>query len=80
MTFDKVIGGWLRESGLVTVVTDAEITTIGKGESMLLNSYVSDRQQFVQINNIKSNLLPVKAGVPQRSILGTLLFIIIITK
>ena len=42
----------------------------------LLNSYLSDRQQFVQISNIKSSLLPVKTGVPQGSILGSLLFII----
>ena len=42
----------------------------------LLNSYLSDRQQFVQINNIKSSLLPVRTGVSQASILGPLLFII----
>ena len=37
---------------------------------------MSDRQQFVQINNIKSSLLPVKTGIPQGSILGTFRFII----
>ena len=49
---------------------------IKDGALNLLNSHLSDRQQFVQINNIKSSLLPAKTGVPQESILGPLLFII----
>ena len=32
----------------------------------LLNSYLSDRQQFVQINNIKSSLPPVKTQCATR--------------
>ena len=44
---------------------------IKDGAFNLLNSYLSDRQQFVQISNIKYSLLPVETGV-----LGPLLFII----
>ena len=39
-------------------------------------SYLSDRQQFVAINNVNSDTKPISCGVPQGSILGPLLFII----
>ena len=41
-----------------------------------MNSYLNSRLQYVQINNLKSQMLPIKCGVPQGSILGPLLFLI----
>ena len=40
-----------------------------------LQAYLSNRSQFVSINNCYSNFLSVESGVPQGSILGPLLFI-----
>ena len=41
-------------------------------------SYLSNRQQFVELNNTKSTLKVIRTGVPQGSIIGPLLFIIYI--
>ena len=40
------------------------------------NSYLTKRKQLVYINKIHSNIQTVEYGVPQRSILGPLLFLI----
>ena len=43
-----------------------------------LTSYISDREQYVSINDHRSTTLPIRTGVPQGSILGPLLFILYI--
>ena len=42
----------------------------------MIESYLSNRQQFVPINNSASSPKSINIGVPQRSILGPLLFLI----
>ena len=45
---------------------------------MMLRSYLNERTQCVQIDDIESSILPINIGVPQGSILGPLLFILYI--
>ena len=44
----------------------------------LLKNYLTNRKRYVKFYDIKSNLLQIKTGVSQGSILGPLLFIIYI--
>ena len=40
----------------------------------LMKSYLADRFQFIKIGNVRSSMIPIKYGVPQGLILGSLLF------
>ena len=44
----------------------------------LFKSYLQNRKQYIEIEQINSDILPITIGVPQGSVVGPLLFIIYI--
>ena len=58
------------------LLTKLKYYGIQDNELMWFSSYLTNRQQYVELDGISSDLKPLFTGVPQGSILGPLLFLI----
>ena len=60
----------------VCLLTKLQYYGIPGSPLKLVKTYLTNRKQYVEIEDTKSKMLDISTGVPQGSILGPLLFII----
>ena len=78
---DVPIGIFLNLSKALTRLTNAILLSklehygVDGIPLQLVKHYLTNRKQYVKLNEVNSNLLPINTGVPQGSILGPLLCI-----
>ena len=75
---DQQYGLRTNRTTSVALMKCVEEITTGGGALSWFGSYLTNRYQYVQINNFKSQFQKVSCGVPQYSVLGPMLFILYI--
>ena len=57
MLLEKLLGDWLRDSGWIAILIDAEVTTPGRAEAMLKGSHVTRTRYVHQVTALSLSIL-----------------------
>ena len=59
----KLLGDWLRDSGWIAILIDAEVTTPGRAEAMLKGSHVTRTRYVHQVTALSLSILRREAYI-----------------